>query len=325
MMSKVRVGFVGVGGIAAVHLRHISKNPDAKVVAVCDIVEENARFTGQQYGATSYTDFDKMLIDEKLDALFICVPPFAHGDIEEKAARRGIHLMVEKPVGINLESVEKKYEAIKNTDILCATGYCLRYLDTVAIAKEFLSDKEIAMVRGYYLTSFVETSWFREMEKSGGQLVEQATHIVDLMRYLGGEIDSVFADMNLQVLKDISRINIPDVSSINFTFTTGAVGHLDCSLTQPDHRMGIELIGKGFRVEVNGTDVTIVEGNKSTTYKSKVDFYEEQDHAFIEAVKTKNKDYILSSYENGLKTLTVTLAANTSKEKGKSMRINNVS
>jgi len=314
-MPKVKVGFVGVGGIGAVHLRNIAKNPDATVAAVCDIAEENARRAGEEYRATAYTDFDAMLSHEKLDALFICVPPFAHGDMEEKAARLGIHLMVEKPVGLDMNSVEKKLEAIKDAGILCATGYCLRYLDTVAIAKEFLSGKEIAMVRGYYLTSFVETPWFRQMEKSGGQLVEQATHIVDLMRYLAGEIVSVSADMNLHVLKDIQGMNIPDVSSINVTFSSDAVGHLDCSLTQPDHRMGLEVIGNGFRVEVNGRDVTIIDGEKTTTYTSKVDFYEIQDHAFIDAVKTKNKDVILSSYENGLKTLHVTLAANRSNEK----------
>lgn len=316
MMSKVKVGFVGVGGIAAVHLRNIAKNPDAAVVAVCDIAEENARRAGEEYNASAYTDFNVMLSNENLDALFICVPPFAHGDMEEKAARHGIHLMVEKPVGLDMNSVEKKLEAINDAGILCATGYCLRYLDTVAIAKEFLSGKEIAMVRGYYLTSFVKTPWFREMEKSGGQLVEQATHIVDLMRYLAGDIVAVSADMNLNVLKDIQGMNIPDVSSINVTFASDAVGHLDCSLTQPDHRMGLEVLGNGFRVEVNGTDVTIIDGEKTTTYTSKVDFYEIQDHAFIDAVKTKNKDFILSTYENGLKTLNVTLAANRSNEKG---------
>ncbi len=319
-MSKVKVGFVGVGGIAAVHLQNIAKNPDAKIVAVCDIVEENARMAGEEYGAAAYSDIDVMLSDEKIDALFICVPPFAHGEIEEKAARLGIHLMVEKPVGLNMESVQEKSKEIEMAGILCATGYCLRYLDTIAIAKDFLSDKEIAMVRGYYLTSFVETPWFREMEKSGGQLVEQATHIVDLMRYLGGEIASVSANMNLHVLKDIPGMNIPDVSSVHFTFDTGAIGHVDCSLTQPDHRMGLEVIGKGFRVEVNGTEVTIIDGDKRTTYTSKVNFYEEQDDAFIEAVKTQNEGLILSSYENGRKTLNVTLAANRSNEIG--LRIN---
>ncbi|WP_407269723.1 Gfo/Idh/MocA family protein [Radiobacillus sp. PE A8.2] len=313
-MKKVKVGFIGVGGIASVHMANIAQHEHADIVAVCDIVEASARAAGEKFGATVYTDSSDLLEKEKIDALFICVPPFAHGNIEEKAAQLGIHLMVEKPIGLDLPSVQTKLKAIEDAGILCATGYCLRYLDTIEKAKGFLNGREIAMVRGYYLTSFVHTPWFREIEKSGGQLVEQATHILDLIRYLCGEINQVYANMNLNVLKDIPNINIPDVTSLNFTFESGAVGHLDCSLTQPDHRMGLEILGKDFRVEVNGTDVTIVEKDKKTIFKSNVNFYEQQDKAFIEAVQTNDTKQILSTYENGIKTLAVTLAAYESNE-----------
>lgn len=155
------------------------------------------------------------------------------------------------------------------------------------------------------------------MNKSGGQLVEQATHTMDLIRYLGGEINQVYANMNLQVLKDIENIDIPDATSVNFTLNSGAVGHLDCSFTQTDHRMGVELLGKDFRVVIDGVNLTIVEKDSTITYPSKVDFYEEQDKAFIEAVLTGNRAVILSNYESGLNTLEVTLAANKSQELGK--------
>src|SRR5690606_24226785 len=122
-----------------------------------------------------------------------------------------------------------------------------------------------------------------------GQLVEQATHILDTIRYLVGDISKVSANMSLQVLNDIENIDIPDVTSVNFSFENGAVGNLDCSITQTDHRMGLEILGRDFRLELNGISLTIVEENKSTTYHSAVDFYKEQDHAFIEAVRTNNQ------------------------------------
>ncbi|MDC3418033.1 Gfo/Idh/MocA family protein [Aquibacillus salsiterrae] len=320
-MNKVKVGFVGVGGIAAEHLKNIAQNQDADIVAVCDIVSESATKSGAQYDCQWYTDVDEMFHNEELDALFICVPPFAHGSIEERAAELGIHLMVEKPIGLELATVQSKHEKIKQANILCATGYCLRYLDTVAEAKRYLEDKEIAMVRGHYLTSFVPTPWYREMDKSGGQLVEQATHTLDLIRYLTGEMTSVYANMSLQVSEDIPGIDIPDVTSVNFTFANGAVGHLDSTFTQPDHRMGVEILGKDFRVVVDGVEVTIVEVGRTMTYKSKVNFYEEQDKAFIQAILTNNEDLILSNYENGLKTLGVTLAANESQQTGNPVQI----
>lgn len=80
-MEIIKVGFVGVGGIASLHLKNISENEHAHVTAVCDIVEEQARQNGVKYGANAYTDVDKMLEKEELDALFVCVPPFAHKNI----------------------------------------------------------------------------------------------------------------------------------------------------------------------------------------------------------------------------------------------------
>src|SRR4051794_16351239 len=108
-MTKVRVGFIGVGGIGAVHLKNVFENADAQLVAVCDVNEEAAQSKASEYGIPSvYSDADVMLENESLDALFICVPPFAHGDIEEKAAKKGIHLLVEKPVALDLKTAYSK-------------------------------------------------------------------------------------------------------------------------------------------------------------------------------------------------------------------------
>jgi predicted dehydrogenase len=315
-MSKVKVGFIGVGGIAGLHLKNISNNPQAEIVAVCDIVEENAIKSSQEYGGNWYTDIDEFLEKESLDAVFICVPPFAHGDIEEKVIARGIHMLVEKPIGLDLETVQKKEKLIKESGLICGVGYCLRYLDTVEKAKEYLADKTIAMVRGFYLSSFVPTPWFRDINKSGGQLVEQATHTVDLLRYLAGDVNRVYADMSLKVLHDIPNINIPDVTSVNFHFESGAVGHIDCTNIQPDHRSGLEILGHDFRVLIDGVDLTITEKDSTTIYKSKVNFYEEQDTRFIEAILENKPEKLLSTYEDALKTLAVTLAANKSAESG---------
>jgi predicted dehydrogenase len=323
-LKKVRVGFVGAGGIANVHLQHISKNEMAEVTAICDIHEETVLQKAKEYGGAAYTNVDEMFEKEQLDALFISVPPFAHGEIEEKAARKGIHLMVEKPLGLDYQTVAKKAEIIKQSGIICGSGYCLRYLDTVAKAKEYLQDKKTAMVRGHYLSSFVPTPWYREWEKSGGQLVEQSTHIVDLARYLGGEINQVYANMSLQVHHDVPNITIPDVTSVNFVYESGAVGHIDSTFAQFDHRMGIEVMGEEFRLVIDGVNLTIIEKDSNQSFKSEVDFYQEQDRMFIEAIVKGDRNLLLSSYEDGLKTLAVTLAANQSQETALPVRVSSI-
>src|SRR5690625_4717137 len=288
-MGKVKVGFIGAGGIAKAHLNNIAQNEHAEIVAICDVNVEAAKRQGAIYNANSYVDYKKILDQETLNAVFICVPPFSHHDMEERVVEKGIHLLVEKPVELNLSNSLKKAEVICKSGVINASGYCLRYLDTVQRAKNYLADKKIAMVRGHYLSGFVETPWYRIKEKSGGQLIEQSTHIFDLMSYIAGDFKKVSANMALTVMNDIENIDIPDVTFVNVVFDSGAVGHLDSSFTQPDHRMGVEFLGRDFRVEIKGTNLTIIEKDHQTIYQSKVNFLEEQDRTFIKAVQTKNQ------------------------------------
>lgn len=315
-MGKVRVGFIGAGNIAQAHLKNLSNNKDVDIVAICDIDEKTVQQQANHYQANGYTDVDQMLEETALDAVFICVPPFARGKLEEKVVARGIALFVEKPVDLCLNQAIEKEKIIQQAKVIHASGYCLRYLDTVQKAKKYLQDKKIAMVRGHYLSGFVETPWYRVKEKSGGQLVEQATHVLDLMSYLAGDIVKVHADAGLVVMDDIENINIPDVTSVNVVFKSGAVGHLDTTFTQPDHRMGVEFLGRDFRVEIKGTDLVILDQEGKRTDHATVDFLEEQDRKFIQAVKSNDQGEIYASYADGVKTLAASLAANQSYEKG---------
>ncbi|MFB5192397.1 Gfo/Idh/MocA family protein [Alicyclobacillus fastidiosus] len=319
----VRIGFVGVGGIAQEHLEAIRKSGLGIIVAVCDIVHETVKCVAEKYQATPYTDYIEMLEKEVLDALYVCVPPFAHNDIEELAAGKGIHLFVEKPLGLDMPIVERKEEAIKQSGIIHASGYCLRYLDIVQEAKEYLYDKKIAMIDGYYFTSFVQTPWYRQMNRSGGQLVEQSTHIVDLVRYLAGEdVSSVYASMALNVSYDIEGIDIYDVGSVNLNFLSGTIGHVSTTFTQPDHRTSVEVQGKDFRIQIiDFKTLCIVEKDNVIERKTNMNFYFEQDVTFLTAVREKNQRLIRSSYSDGLQTLKITLAANESSKSNEVIKL----
>lgn len=313
---SVRVGVIGAGGIGQVHLDNLAADERVDLVAICDVNPAGLEEAQKKFGTNGYTSYRDMLEGEQLDALFVCVPPFAHGEIEEDAAARGIHLFVEKPIGLDLETVRRKAEAIRRADIVTATGYCLRYLDTVQKAKAYLDGKEIAMVRGHYLTNFVQTGWWRSMEKSGGQLVEQATHTLDLMRYLAGDIQKVYAEMSLLVSGDIPGTDIPDVSSVSMVFQSGALGHLDTCFIQSDHRTGVEILGRHFRVSIIGGKMTIVDESGMIAVESAVDMYKEQDRAFVGAIVSGDRSLILAPYETALRTLEVTISANDSARLG---------
>lgn len=313
----IRIGVVGAGIIAAEHMKHIHRNERAELAAVCDVAPGAAEAAVKQYGGKAYTDYDSMLEQEQLDALFICVPPFAHGDMEEKAAAKGIHLLVEKPLGLSMEEVRRKADVLEQSGIITGSGYCLRYMESVQRAKRYLEGKEIAMVRAYRFGGLPPNVWWVDHAKSGGQLVEQSTHNLDMMLYLAGDVRRVSADMALLLSRDVPGITTPDAASVNMVFESGALGHIDTGFfPQPDGRASLEIMGRNFRLTLEGQDLTILEPEQTTILRGKGDFYQTQDDAFIRAVETGDRSLILADYTQALRTLEVTLAANESAKTG---------
>src|SRR6266511_6159028 len=134
MAATVTLGFVGTGGIAQHHLGELAKQEGVRIGAVCDVIEERARATAERHGGAVYSDYAQMLEREKLDALYMCVPPAAHGKgpggappAEILAAERGVHLFVEKPVCLDLETGVQIRDAIARAGILSCVGYGARY------------------------------------------------------------------------------------------------------------------------------------------------------------------------------------------------------
>ena len=153
-------------------------------------------------------------------------------------------------------------------------------------------------------------TWWGEREKSGGQLVEQATHTLDMMRYLVGEIDEVFCyEAQRQFTSD--QTTCPDVTAMAVKFANGAAGTMSCvsSLAATDgfsNVLDITFDDKYLRWSI-GSVVVKHEGKENevsgdATFKS-------ADHAFVEAVRLTDQSLILSNYEEGLRTVAVTLAA----------------
>lgn len=321
---KLRIGMVGLGGIAAVHINNLRDHELASITAVCDVVEGTALERAAELGARPYTDAERMLEEEPLDALFVCVPPFAHGEIEEKAAARGIHLLVEKPQGLDMAQVRRKAAAIREAGVIGTVGYCLRYLEAADCVKHYLRNRDIAMIRAERFGRLpAGTPWYKTMAKSGGQLVEQTTHSVDLMRYLAAsDAVKVYADMALRVMKHVPEMDIPEVSSVSMVFQSGVLGHVDTGVVMPGGN-AIEIVGLDFRVRMSGfQSVTIEERNPDTNEISSrtetfaTNFSRRQDDAFLQAVATGDRSLLRTDYEDAMRTLEITLAANRSAQSG---------
>lgn len=319
----IRIGMIGAGAIARKHMRNFDRLEGAKLVAVSDLSDDALLAAESAYRTRGYKDYREMLEKEALDAVYIAVPPFAHGDMEERVAAKGIPLFVEKPVALHLEAAKRKYEAIREAGIIHASGYCLRYIDAVEKAKAYLADKVVGMALAYRIGKSSPIPWFGTMSKSGGQLVDAGTHQVDLMRYLIGDITEVYAKMKLRHLHYLDNYDISDVGTATFEFACGAIGSIATSTAQPhDSRQSVDIMGEDFRVVVDPQMVVIVEkGVTVAEIPTTNDKFLEEDRLFLEAVRTGDQCRIKADYGEGVKTLAVTLAANLSAETGRPIRI----
>jgi len=312
----IKIGFIGVGGIAGSHLGNLSQIEEAKVIALCDVVKEKTEEVAKKYQATSYTDYKEMLEQEKLDAVFICVPPFAHGDIEVDVAKKGMPFFIEKPVNLSLEKAKEVERMVKEKNLITSVGYVFRYMDIVEKAKDFLQDKRIALVLGRYFGQVpgAGKGWYSKKEKSGGQIVEQATHIVDLMRYLAGDIDSLYGQ-GFKGINKFENYNVEDASIVSMHFNSGAIGSLTCNWLLSGYQPTLEIVTKGIQIQYSVTSLKIITENKKEEFLVSNNYSLLEDQIFVEAVKNNDPAKIKSDYSDGLKSLEVTLAANESMEK----------
>lgn len=322
-MDKVKVGIVGCGSFGNYHLDTLLGREDVEVVALATANREKLCRTGAKVPeARLYPDHRAMLAGEpELDAVFVCVPPFAHGDIEIDAARRGVHLYVEKPLGLSLERVKEIEAVIRESGILTSVGYQNRYNPILARMRRELEGRAVGLATGKFLGYLPgRESWWIDKAKSGGQIVEQTTHIFDAMRYLFGEAVSVYASGVRGMHGDRSH-TIEDASSVTVTFASGAVANIlsGCYFDWAEAPADVSLTvyADGVRLTYDWDhSLTVLHQHTSETCADRGPYHPAAVDAFIRAVKTGDPTWIRSDYSDGAKTLALTLAANRSLESG---------
>ena len=226
--KSVGIGFIGCGGNARGHMNRLAGMEEARLAAVCDIDQARAGEAAERTGAEAFTDFRRMLERDDLDAVYLSLPVFAHGEPELAVVERGLPFFVEKPVARHLEQALEIEAAVEAAGLLTCVGYQLRYLGSTDVARQALDGAAVSLASGRYWSGSGRVapgsrSWVTTMARSGGQLVEQATHTLDMMRCLVGEVGAVTAR---QANRQIPHIDCPDVHAVILEFESGALGTL---------------------------------------------------------------------------------------------------
>lgn len=307
-MTKTRLGFIGAGGIAHRHFGVLRTMEDVQIAAVCDPDRDRARQAAEATGAVAYPDHDAMLAAGDLDAVYICVPPFAHGAPERACIAKGLPFFVEKPISLDIALAEEIAAEIEAAGLITAVGYHWRYLDTMDEARGHLAQNAPHLIQGFWLDQTPPPQWWWDHDRSGGQVVEQATHVIDAARFLAGDVTEVFGMSARRDRADFQGLTVPTATAATLRFASGAIANLSATcLLRWNHRVGLHVFADGMALEITDHDLMVDVGRGRPVRPAQGDPVWREDRDFIEAVQGR-ENRIRCPYHEALMTHRVALA-----------------
>ena len=255
-MSEVGMGIIGCGTIAPIHAQSIVDIQDAKLVAVSDVVEENARKLADRFPAAVYTDYHELLKRDDIQAVSLCVPSGMRAEIAEACAKAGKHILAEKPLEVNSERIDRVIRAVDAAGVRLGCIFQYRFADGPSQIRKALDSGRFgrlvlgdAYIKWYRSQEYYNSGAWRGTRKldGGGCLMNQGIHQIDLLLWFFGPVKTITAQT---ALVGHTGIEVEDLACAMLTFENGAMGVVEGSTAiWPGHPA---------RVEVHGTEGSAV-------------------------------------------------------------------
>jgi len=233
MKDRVRFGIIGTGVIGPWHALAIEACEDAELVAVADVALDKAKALAKEHGDVEcYADFRKMVGRSDLDAVSICTPSGLHGEAAIAAAQAGKHVLCEKPLDVTVEKIDAMIDAARENNVKLGGIFqwrtypvSVRARDAVqsgALGKMVLGDAYLKYYRSqaYYDSAGWRGTW--EFD-GGGALMNQGVHGIDLLLWIMGDVESVFA----RTAPLLRKIEVEDTAVAALKFKSGAFGVIE--------------------------------------------------------------------------------------------------
>ncbi|MBV7331061.1 Gfo/Idh/MocA family oxidoreductase [Chloroflexi bacterium TSY] len=348
--DTLTVALIGAGNIANRHLANLEYLNNNRVTAICDIDEARAQQFASRVGASVYTDFTNMFERESgLDAVILCTPPTIRKEIFELAVAHEVAIYCEKPPANTVEEARKIADLVRNSHMICSVGFHMRYSPAVDRFRALTAGRAINIVQSSFLSTAALTRslepWFFIQEKSGGHIMDQAIHVIDLLRYVVGDISHVQTFGNNVLCPKADDFTIEDTTCTNLRFVHGASGSHIHSWATSRGGAEIRIMGGDFSLSLQAHSPPKVEGWLGAPGREQeaVDEIFAQGPAmgrigqipenrgpndppdpphcgglevFLDAVRTGDASQIRSPYEDAVTSLAVVLAMNRSIESG---------
>ena len=243
ILRPLRVGLLGSGFIAGVHAASLRQVAGVTVAAVAGIDRGHVAGFAARHGISAcYDSFASMLDAERLDAVYVCIPPFAHRDEVELACGLGVHVFLEKPIAPGSAQAARMVAAIETAGVRSQVGFHMRFRKSVRALKQRIDSGEAGpptLFTGRYWVNMDGAPWWRDRARSGGQVFEQAIHLYDLARHLCGDVATVQGLQRNLCHQGRPDYTIEDTSVGTLQFRNGALGVItgsNCAIR--DHFIG---------------------------------------------------------------------------------------
>jgi predicted dehydrogenase len=231
-LNKIfNIAIIGCGAISQTHINSLEKLDICEIKTVCDIDDRASISKADGYNYKTLRDYKEVLSDNSIDAVHILTPHNLHTSIAVEALLAGKHVLLEKPAGISFEELNLLKETEKRSTSKISVVFQNRYNNTTVKMKELIDGGSLGAFKAskaivawhrdddYYMSSKWRGRWSTE---GGGLLINQAIHTLDLLRYLGGEVDAVKGNVQ-NTCHDI--IEVEDVAMATYYYKNGAIGN----------------------------------------------------------------------------------------------------
>ncbi len=242
-MDDVRICIVGAGNLSTAKIYPNIATAGALLAGVCDLDGAKAESNARRFGGTPYTDMETMLDAEKPDGVIICIGPEAHAELAPVVMRKGIPVYTEKPPARTAAAALEVARVSKQTGMLCTTAFKKRYRNAYCRAKEWIGQFDPADL--YAISIDYASAQYTNDSPLSFFLLDFCIHAIDLIGYLFGDTEQVFA-----------FAKGPDAYAVSLRFANGAVG----SMCLND--------GRSFMVPTEEVEISARGGNAMTIQNS---------------------------------------------------------
>lgn len=256
----LKFALVGCGRIAKRHSELLGNGEiqGACLVAVCDLVEEKAEKIGQQFSVPSFTDMHEMMRKVNIDVVVVLTESGKHAEHVVALAPYGKHILLEKPMALSLDDADAMIRACDKAGVKLFVVKQNRFNVPVMKARQALEAGRFGkLVMGTVRVRWCRTqsyydqaAWRGTWALDGGVLANQASHHVDMLEWMMGDVDSVFAMSRTALVK----IEAEDTAVVILRFKNGALGVIEATTaTRPKDLEGsLSILGEGGTVEIAG-------------------------------------------------------------------------